>query len=111
MLRTLDPHSAYYDKKSFEDMRNDQRSQYFGIGSVISMRDGKVFIQEPFKDTPSTRAGLRYGDQIVSIDGQNSETWNSNQVTSKLRGEQGTKVKVSVRRAGIAGTGLRRTAA
>ena len=102
MLRTLDPHSAYYDKKSFEDMRNDQRSQYFGIGSVISMRDGKVFIQEPFKDTPSTRAGLRYGDQIVSIDGQNSETWNSNQVTSKLRGEQGTKVKVSVRRAGIA---------
>ena len=102
MLRTLDPHSAYYDKKSFEDMRNDQRSQYFGIGSVIGMRDGKVFIQEPFKDTPSTRAGLRYGDQIVSIDGQNSETWNSNQVTSKLRGEQGTKVKVSVRRAGIA---------
>lgn len=101
MLRTLDPHSAYYDKKSFEDMRNDQRSQYFGIGSVISMRDGKVFIQEPFKDTPSTRAGLRYGDQIVGIDGQNSETWNSNQVTSKLRGEQGTKVKVSVRRAGI----------
>ena len=102
MLRTLDPHSAYYDKKSFEDMRNDQRSQYFGIGSVIGMRDGKVFIQEPFKDTPSTRAGLRYGDQIVGIDGQNSETWNSNQVTSKLRGEQGTKVKVSVRRAGIA---------
>ncbi len=102
MLRTLDPHSAYYDKKSFEDMRNDQRSQYFGIGSVIGMRDGKVFIQEPFKDTPSTRAGLRYGDQIVGIDGQNSETWNSNQVTAKLRGEQGTKVKVAVRRAGIA---------
>ena len=102
MLRTLDPHSAYYDKKAFDDLRNDQRSQYFGIGSVIGMRDGKVFIQEPFKDTPSSRAGLRYGDQIVAIDGVNTENWNSNQVTSKLRGEQGTKVTVSVRRAGIA---------
>ena len=102
MLRTLDPHSSYYDKKSFDDLRNDQRSQYFGIGSVIGMRDGKVFIQEPFRDTPSTRAGLRYGDQIVAIDGQNTETWDSNQVTKKLRGEQGTKVNVSVRRPGIA---------
>ncbi len=102
MLRTLDPHSAFYDKKAFDDLRNDQRSQYFGIGSVIGMRDGKVFIQEPFKDTPSSRAGLRYGDQIVAIDGVNTENWNSNQVTSKLRGEQGTKVTVSVRRAGIA---------
>lgn len=102
MLRTLDPHSAFYDKKSFDDLRNDQRSQYFGIGSMIGMRDGKVFIQEPFKDTPSSRAGLRYGDQIVGIDGANTENWNSNQVTSKLRGEQGTKVTVSVRRAGVA---------
>ena len=102
MLRTLDPHSSYYDKKSFDDLRNDQRSQYFGIGSMIGMREGKVFIQEPFRDTPSTRAGLRYGDQIVGIDGQNTEGWDSTQVTKKLRGEQGTKVNVSVRRPGVA---------
>jgi carboxyl-terminal processing protease len=102
MLRTLDPHSNFYDTKAFADLRNDQSSRYFGIGSVITMRDGKVVIIEPFRDTPSTRAGLRYGDQIVGIDGQNTENWNQNQVTSKLRGEQGTKVKVSVRRLGVA---------
>jgi carboxyl-terminal processing protease len=102
MLRTLDPHSSFYDKKAFDDLRNDQRSQYFGIGSVITMRDGHVVIIEPFRDTPSTRAGLRYGDQIVGIDGQNTENWDQNQVTRKLRGEQGTKVRVTVRRAGVA---------
>ncbi len=102
MLRNLDPHSSFYDKKAFDDLRNDQRSQYFGIGSVITMRDGHVVIIEPFRDTPSTRAGLRYGDQIVGIDGQNTENWDQNQVTKKLRGERGTKVNVSVRRAGVA---------
>ncbi len=101
MLRNLDPHSQFYDKKAFDDLRNDQRSQYFGIGSVITMRDGRVVIIEPFRDTPSTRAGLRYGDQIVGIDGQNTENWDQNQVTRKLRGEQGTKVAVTVRRAGV----------
>lgn len=102
MLRTLDPHSSFYDRKAFDDLKNDQRSQYFGIGSVIGTRDGKVYIQEPFKDTPSYRAGLRFGDQIVAIDGENTENWNSTQVTQRLRGEQGTKVKVSVRRSGVA---------
>jgi len=102
MLRNLDPHSSFYDKKAFDDLRNDQRSQYFGIGSVITMRDGRVVIIEPFRDTPSTKAGLRYGDQIVGIDGQNTENWDQNQVTRKLRGEQGTKVAVTVKRAGVA---------
>ena len=102
MLRNLDPHSSFYDKKAFDDLRNDQRSQYFGIGSVITMRDGHVYIIEPFRDTPSTRAGLRFGDQIVGIDGQNTENWDQNQVTKKLRGEQGTKVNVAVKRSGIA---------
>jgi carboxyl-terminal processing protease len=60
-----------------------------------------VVILEPFADTPSSRAGLRYGDQIVGIDGKNSENWDQNQVTSNLRGEQGTKVNVSVRRQGV----------
>jgi carboxyl-terminal processing protease len=100
MLRTLDPHSNFYDKKSFDEMRTEQRSQYYGIGSQIGQRDGKVFILEPFKDTPAARAGLRYGDQIIGIDGKNAENWNSDQVRNSLRGEQGTTVKVTVRRVG-----------
>ncbi|MFN7928610.1 MAG: S41 family peptidase [Blastocatellia bacterium] len=102
MLDTLDPHSKFWDKKAYAELTSEQNSRYFGIGSVITQRDGHVYIIEPFRDTPSSRAGLRYGDQIVAIDEQNTENWNQNQVTNKLRGEQGTKVNVKVRRAGIA---------
>ncbi len=99
MLRTLDPHSNYYDRKAFEEMRLEQRSQYYGIGASIQQRSRGVYIIETFKDTPATLAGLRYGDQIIAIDGRDTETWNSDQVRDHLRGELGTEVKVTVRRA------------
>ncbi len=101
MLRTLDPHSNYYDRKSFEEMRMEQRSQYYGIGASIQNRYRGVYIIETFKDTPAAGAGLRYGDQIIAIDGKSTETWNSDQVRDNLRGELGTEVKVTVRRAGL----------
>jgi len=99
MLRTLDPHSNYYDRKSFEEMRMEQRSQYYGIGASIQGRYRGVYIIETFKDTPAAQAGLRYGDQIIAIDGKSVETWNSDQVRDNLRGELGVEVKVTVRRA------------
>src|SRR5215510_15099852 len=98
MLRSLDPHSNYYDRKSFEEMRMEQRSQYYGIGASIQGRHRGVYIIETFKDTPAALAGLRYGDQIIAIDGKSTETWNSDQVRDNLRGELGTEVKVTVRR-------------
>lgn len=101
MLRTLDPHSNFYDRKAFEETRNDQRSQYYGIGASIQQRYGGVYIMEPFKDTPAARAGLRYGDLIIAIDDKNTERWDSDQVRNNLRGELGTEVKVTVRRAGV----------
>ncbi|MGH8596339.1 MAG: S41 family peptidase, partial [Gammaproteobacteria bacterium] len=101
MLRVLDPHSSYYDRKSFEEMRLEQRSQYYGIGASVQQRHKGVYIIEPFKDTPAAAAGLRYGDHIVSIDGKNSESWDVSQVQNNLRGELGSEVKVTVRRAGV----------
>lgn len=102
MLRTLDPHSNYYDRKSFEEMRMEQRSQYYGIGASIQGRYRGVYIIETFKDTPASGGGLRYGDQIIAIDGKSTETWNSDQVRDNLRGELGAEVKVTIRRAGVA---------
>lgn len=103
MLHTLDPHSNFWDKKAFTEMTNTQNSRYFGIGAMIASRDGKVFISEPFRDTPSARAGLRYGDHIIGIDGENTEKWNSTtQVSNRLKGEQGTKVTITVQRLGVA---------
>ncbi len=99
MLRTLDPHSNFFDRKSFEEMRQEQRSQYFGIGAVIRPYNGRVYIIEPYEDTPAARAGLHYGDQIFEVDGKNAENWNSDEVRDHLRGPRGTKVKVTVKRA------------
>lgn len=101
MLRVLDPHSSFYDRKAFDEMRMEQRSQYFGIGASIQSRHRGVFIMETFKDTPAARAGLRYGDQIVKVNGESSESWNSDKVRDNLRGELGTEVKVTVLREGV----------
>ncbi|MGE0884947.1 MAG: S41 family peptidase [Blastocatellales bacterium] len=100
MLRVLDPHSNFYDRKAFEEMRMEQRSQYYGIGASIQSRHRGVYIIETFKDTPATRAGLRYGDEIIAIDDKSTEGWNSDKVRDSLRGELGTEVRVSVRRVG-----------
>lgn len=100
MLRSLDPHSNYFDRKSFDEMRMEQRSQYYGIGASIQQRFGGVYVIEPFRNTPAARAGLRYGDRIALIDGENASEWNSDQVRDHLRGELGTKVRVTVERVG-----------
>ncbi len=102
MLHTLDPHSSYFDKKEWEDFQNDQRSRYSGIGAYIAQRNDKVYITSPFNGTPAFKAGLRYGDQIVEITGESTIGLNSNQVSSKLIGPEGTPVTVKVKRAGVA---------
>ena len=101
MLHTLDPHSGYFDRKEWEQFQNDQSSRYYGIGSTIAQRNDKVYIMSPFEDTPAQRGGIRYGDQIVEINGESTEGWNSTQVSGKLIGPEGTPVTVKVRRAGV----------
>lgn len=102
MLHTLDPHSNYFDPKEWEKVQQDQRSRYSGIGSTIVPRNGKVYIMSPFDATPAHRGGIRYGDQIVEIDGESTETWTSQQVSNKLIGPEGTSVTVKVARLGVA---------
>ena len=100
MLHTLDPHSNYFDAKEWEKIQQDQRSRYSGIGSTIAQRNDKVYIMSPFDGTPAHRGGVRYGDQIVQINGESTETWTSLQVSQKLIGPEGTSVTVKVARLG-----------
>lgn len=100
MLQTLDPHSSFLDRKEWETFQNEQRSRYYGIGSTIAQRNGKVYIMSPFEGTPAHRAGIRYGDHIVTVNGESTEGWTSPQVSSKLLGPEGTPVSVKVARAG-----------
>ncbi len=102
MLKTLDPHSDYYDPKAFKEFNDRQHSQYFGIGALIGTRNKVTYILEPFKGSPASRAGLRYGDQIVALDGKDTSDWSSDKVRNVLLGERGTKIVVTVKRLGAA---------
>jgi carboxyl-terminal processing protease len=103
MLRTLDPHSNYYDAKEFEEQRADWRSEYYGIGATIGdRRVGKetdTYILATFEGTPAFRAGLRFGDRIVAIDGETVKGKASGDVRDRLRGPRNTVVRVTVERA------------
>jgi len=104
MLRALDPHSNYFDAKEFEQFRTDQSSRYYGIGATIgdlSDADGKViatYIRATFEGAPAHRAGLRFGDKIVEVNGTNVLGKPFPDVRNMLRGPRGTPVKLVVER-------------
>jgi carboxyl-terminal processing protease len=105
MLRTLDPHSNFYDPKAYAKMREDQRGHYYGVGMVIQQqRDpsgkDKVYVITPYEGTPSFRAGIRPGDVIAAVDGKTAEGMTSDQVAKALKGPKGTHVQVTMAREG-----------
>jgi len=102
MLWTLDPHSSFFTRDEFRKLYEEQASQFYGIGvSILQHRDG-VYVQSIVPDTPADRAGLRYGDRIVSVDGKDARDWTSAEVSKNVRGEKGTPVKIRVERVGSA---------
>lgn len=101
MLRTLDPHSSYFDAREFSELRNEQQSQLVGIGVTINMRNGRVYVLSAVPGTPAEKAGLRYGDAIVAIDGRPTTDWSYQQVVTGVRGELGKSVDITVDRVGV----------
>ncbi|MBA3599736.1 MAG: S41 family peptidase [Acidobacteria bacterium] len=106
MLHTLDPHSNYFDAKEYEEFRVNQNSQYFGIGAILGDlrdKDGKViatFIKATFEGAPANRAGLRYGDKIVEVNGTSMLGKSFTEVRNFLIGPRGTNAKITVERYG-----------
>jgi carboxyl-terminal processing protease len=100
MLSVLDPHSTYFDPVEYASFRTEQRSEYFGIGATIEdLREGddvNTYIRATFPEAPAERAGLRFGDKIVSIDGQSMKGKTYPEVRKFLLGPRGTTVKVTV---------------
>ena len=103
MLRSLDPHSNYYDREEFEELKTDQRSEYFGIGASIQnyiyKEQAETYITATFDGSPAGKAGLRYGDRIVEVDGVAMSGKTSLEVRDKIRGPRGSTVKLTLERA------------
>ncbi|MDX6383159.1 MAG: carboxyl-terminal processing protease [Blastocatellia bacterium] len=100
MLRVLDPHSNYFDREEFDEMKTDQRSEYLGIGASIqnySIGDSvETYVAATFQNAPASRAGLRYGDRIDAVDGVSMHGKLSAEVRDKIRGPRGSHVKVTI---------------
>ena len=103
MLRSLDPHSNYYDREEFDELKTDQRSEYFGIGASIQNYiygdQADTYITATFDESPASRAGLRFGDRILEVDGVKMTGKSSLEVRDKIRGPRGTTVKLTLERA------------
>lgn len=99
LLWTLDPHSAFFTREEFQKLTQEQASEFYGIGVSILQHRGGVFVQSVVPGTPADKAGLRYGDKFLQVDGKDATDWTSAEVSKNVRGERGTAVKVKVERA------------
>jgi carboxyl-terminal processing protease len=103
MLKTLDPHSSFMDPRTYAQLRERQEGRYYGLGISIVVVDGDITVMQLFEGSPAYRRGLRRGDIIARINGQDAKGWTSDRAVRELRGEKGTTVNISIRRTGYDG--------
>ncbi len=97
MVRDLDPYTEFIPEQRMSEFELLTTGKYGGIGSLIRKRDEWVVIAQPYENSPADRAGLKIGDRIVAIDGKSAEGFTTEQVSARLKGEPGSKVRVTVR--------------
>jgi carboxyl-terminal processing protease len=101
MIKSLDdPYSAYMDKKEASSFHESISSSFEGIGAEIQEQDGQIMVVSPIKGSPAEKAGVKPNDIILSVDGNSVEGLSSSEAVLKIRGEKGTKVDLSISRAG-----------
>ncbi len=100
MLQTLDPHSNFMDARQYARLRERQEGRYYGLGIQISVIDGGITVNSIFEGSPAYRRGIRRGDVIARIEGENAIGMSSDDAVRLLRGPRGSAVNISVRREG-----------
>ncbi|RWX49790.1 carboxyl-terminal processing protease, partial [Candidatus Electrothrix marina] len=101
MLSSLDPHSSYMSPEDFKELQEDTRGSFSGIGIEVTVRDGVLIVVSPIVGTPAFKQGVKAGDQIVSINNISTQGMTLPDAVKLLRGNQGEKVAISIRRAGL----------
>jgi len=98
MVASLDPHSAYLDKKAFKELREGTQGKFVGLGIEVGMEDGYVKVISPIEDSPAYKAGLKAGDLITRLDSTPVKGMTLDEAVKKMRGEPGTKITLTVAR-------------
>ncbi len=96
MVASLDPHSQYFDKKSFKEFREGTTGRFVGVGIEITQEDGLVKVVSPIEGSPADRAGLKTGDLITKIDDTAVKGLSLNDAVKKMRGEPNTQVTLTI---------------
>jgi carboxyl-terminal processing protease len=100
MLQTLDPHSNFMDPRSYAQLQERQEGRYYGLGITINVIDGRITVMSIFEGSPAFRQGLRRGDVIAEISGEDATDMTSDEAVSLLRGPRGSSVNIAIRRTG-----------
>ena len=98
MVSSLDPHSQYFDKKTFKEFREGTTGKFVGVGIEITQEDGLIRVVSPIEGSPADRAGLKPGDLITRIDDTAVKGLSLNDAVKRMRGEPGTKVLLTILR-------------
>lgn len=100
MLTRLDPYTEYYSEENMGDLQFLTTGEYAGIGAIISYNQGHVVINQLYEGLPADKAGMKAGDAILEIDGEDMRKSSVKQVSDKLKGTPGTVLKVTIQRPG-----------
>ena len=98
LLQSLDPYSSYMSPKSFDGMQTDTKGEFGGLGIEIGMESGVVKVITPIDDTPAANAGIKSGDYIVRINGQQVQGKTLTEAVDLMRGPVGSEIKLTIRR-------------
>ncbi|MDI1301656.1 MAG: S41 family peptidase [bacterium] len=100
MLSSLDPHSAYLDKKDYEELQSATTGEFDGVGLDVVLEDGVVRVVSPIDDMPAAKAGVKAGDYVIKIDGKSVQGMSLADAINLMRGKAGSTLKLTVLRKG-----------
>jgi len=100
LLQSLDPYSAYMNEKIFEESQTETRGEFGGLGIEVTMESGVVKVISPIDDTPASKVGVKAGDYIVRIDGEQVRGKTLMEAVNLMRGPVGAPIEITVRRKG-----------
>ncbi|MFQ5791977.1 MAG: S41 family peptidase [Acidobacteriota bacterium] len=100
MLRTLDPHSNFLPRREYTLLQERQKGSYYGLGIAVQMIDGNLTVVSPFEGTPAYQLGIRSGDIISKIEGEDTHGMDLDDAVKRLRGPKGSKVTIAITRVG-----------